>query len=242
MNSFWAPGVARRPAGEAGAVFTGKFGEEEGAEAAAQRVPAGRPRKGARAAARRQAGPARVEGPEPPSGPARSPRLLPRSCRDAAFGLRGARNTPLSPPPPLPGRSAGALRSAARPCRRRVQNVFPAPAFAGALCRALCRRRGAPGQGQGPGSRSPRDPRPARTSPRLRGPDGDSSSARDASLWRRGKGGVSTSWGFSDAWGNGDFCCPRRAEVTLGKGVYPESLCLLVEIHLRLFQQDKRHS
>lgn len=131
-----------------------KFGEETGAEAAAQDRHGGCPRKGARAAARRQAGPARVEGPGLPSETARSTRLLSLSRQDAAIGLKGARNTPLSPPPPLPRRSAGAVRLVASPRRRRVQSVFPAPGFAGLLCRAReltpCRKTGARVRGSGP--------------------------------------------------------------------------------------------
>lgn len=117
-EQFLGPGGPAAPLQERHERFSPeKFGEEAGAEAAAQGQHGGYPRKGARAAARRQAGPARVEGPELPSGTARSARLLSLSRQDAALGLGGARNTPLSPPPRLPGRCTRAVRPVASPGR-----------------------------------------------------------------------------------------------------------------------------
>lgn len=149
-NSFWAPGIARCPRGRGRSGLPREsLRVEAGAEAAAQGAHGRCPHKGARAAARRQACPAGAEGREPASGTARSARLSPLSCRGAPFGLRGARNTPLSPPP---GRSTGAVRLAASPGRpgagaerfpgARVRPDAPQGAGAHSLRRGGARVRG----------------------------------------------------------------------------------------------------
>ena len=144
--------------------------------------------------------PAGVEGREPPSGTARSARLLPRSRRDAAVGPRGARNTPLFC-------RRGGPNAPREPC------AWPRPP-AGHRCGAFCRRGDPPGRsaergislpapprregarfsrrGRRPGLRGLRGGTPARASSRLPGCGRDSSSARGCVLVsRRG----ASSWG-----------------------------------------------
>lgn len=152
MNCFWAREIARRPR------TRGRSGFHR--ESLAPRPARRRPRRTSTAAIpararglQRVARPAGVEGPEPPSGTARSACLLSLSRGDAAFGLRGSRNTPLSPPPPLPRRSAGAVRLAASPGRAPAAALslgsWFSPAFRRARELTPCGRRGAPARGSG---------------------------------------------------------------------------------------------
>lgn len=215
---FLGPGDSAAPPHERQErISRGKFGSEARAEAAAQDEHGGCSRKGARAAARRQAG--WVEGPEPASGTARSACLLPPSRGDAAFGLRGSRNTPLSPPP---------RRRALR--RSRALGGVPLSAPAAALSLGACFSRAL----QGAGAPSPREKRRPGSRFRTQGLAGGRPRAADqpepptASLAAAATAasavcsavaampaaagevrGAFPEVGFSgDAWGNLGFCCP----------------------------------
>lgn len=203
-NSWWAPGRARRPRRRGWSGFRPEsLRAQAGTEAAPWGAHGACPRKGARAAARCQA--------SWPALRAESRRQGLRARLASFPGPAGARNTPLSCRRRHPG-------APPEPC------AWTRPP-AGCGCGAFCRRRDLPGRPPGRGCSLPAETRrpgyrvradglgcggsgaeDQPETPRLPGCGGDSgsggaggcvpASCRGASSRRRGKGGVSRSWGF----------------------------------------------
>lgn len=200
VNRSWAPGVLRRPRRRGASGFRPEsLARRRPRRVSTAAVPAGR--AGCRASPGRS---------RPGGGPRAAVRAsaLPSPCspvpsgRGAAWRLRGARNTPLSPPPRLPRRCARAVRPVASPGRAPGAERLPgarvlraAPRGAGAQS---LQNRGAHLRGSGPRAwlavaTGPQTSQNRRSPPGLRRRQrqrrgGVLSCRRDASSWRRGRG------------------------------------------------------